>query len=215
MSKLRGFQSSLSLKAKDRPFGKAKIPHDFPNLIKAAPPTFIADLTGLVPNDEYQVSFWAADAEISLSSAKNRIEVFLDGSSTSAFDTGLITNASTDELIWFRYSFLAPVGPTGELNLEVRPTEAGSGGRDLHIDEIRVEHCIVTGVTLVKNFASFSDTNSNGILGDAGDTGTDEDGASIGSPGTTETEEADGSLDGKPEMIRQSRGSVLRVRQAS
>ena len=111
--------------------------HTDPN--NSIPPSFTQTFTGLLPGESYEIDFWVADAEISLTSPKNRVEIFVDGA--SIYDTGFITNVTTNQLVWYRHATVATADSSGTMTVELRTTEAGQSGRDIHIDNISMQLC--------------------------------------------------------------------------
>jgi len=121
------------------------------------PQTFTSNLTGLTPGSSIEVSFWVADAEISLTSPKQTVGINVDG--VEVYNTGLISNVTTGELVWYKHSMTVTVDADGELDIEVLPLDGGVQGRDIHFDSMSVQECSFAAPSLTLTKEADNDTN--------------------------------------------------------
>ncbi|NEO73737.1 GEVED domain-containing protein, partial [Moorena sp. SIO3H5] len=93
-------------------------------------------ITGLIPNQFYEISFWAANSEPN--GTPNEIDVFLDNE--SVYSTGPLP-AVPSALAWKKHTFTFTNGPKTSIELQIKSTEAGRGGLDFYLDNIELRNC--------------------------------------------------------------------------
>ena len=99
-------------------------------------PTLNFNITNIVPNENYELSFWAANSEPN--GAPNILNAQLDG--IVSFSTGELT-AFPDELEWRRHAFVFNAGDRISVQLSIASTVEGTRGLDFYVDNVRLEAC--------------------------------------------------------------------------
>ncbi len=99
-------------------------------------PALGVDLNGLIANEFYEISFWAANSEPS--GKPNQIKVFIDGQ--AVYSTGPLP-AVTSGVAWKKHTFTFTNGPKTSMRLDIKSTEAGTGGLDFYLDNIETRRC--------------------------------------------------------------------------
>jgi hypothetical protein len=108
----------------------------------------------VVPNQNYQLSFWAANSEPA--GLPNNINIEIDG--IVSLNTGLL-QAFPAALEWKRYSFVFNAGNRTTVLIAIRSLETGNGGRDFYLDNVEMRQCSITGGN-ISGFV-YSDDNRN------------------------------------------------------
>ena len=98
-------------------------------------PAIGVDLNGLIPNQFYEVEFWATNSEAN--GTPNQLDVLINNQ--SVFSTGPLIGASA--LPWKKYRFTFSNGPDTSIRLDIKSTEAGRGGLDFYLDNIELRLC--------------------------------------------------------------------------
>ncbi len=99
-------------------------------------PTMTVTLTGLTPNQFYEYSFWAANAEPSGPSSNN-IDILIDGE--TVYSTGDLPFVPA--LAWKKHTFTFTNGPGNSIIIDLKSTKTGSGGNDFNLDNIELQEC--------------------------------------------------------------------------
>lgn len=116
------------------------------------------------PNENYQLSFWAANSEPN--GTPNDINLEIDG--ITSLNTGPL-QAFASALEWRKYSFVFNSGNRTEVLIALRSLETGSGGRDFYLDNVEMEFCSVTGSDITGTH--FSDVDRDNIFQSAREAG--------------------------------------------
>jgi len=128
-------------------------------------PTMNFDITNVIPNQNYELSFWAANSEFD--SIPNRVNAVVDG--IVSFSTGpLISNE--DALPWQKYGFIFNAGNRTTIQLSMASTETGNRGRDFYLDNVEMRQCTLASPGGLSG-QIYSDVNGNNIF-DASSDGT-------------------------------------------
>ncbi len=100
--------------------------------------TPVLDFTALnvTANQNYQLSFWAANSEPN--GLPNNINVEVDGIVT--LNTGPL-QAFTAAMEWKRYSFVFNAGNRSSILIALRSLEVGNAGRDFYLDNVELRQC--------------------------------------------------------------------------
>jgi len=102
-------------------------------------PVLNFSITNIIPNDNYELAFWAVNSE--LSAIPNIVNAVVDG--IVSFSTGELI-AVRDALPWQRYAFVFNAGNRTEITLSIASTETGSGGRDFYLDNVTLQRCLTS-----------------------------------------------------------------------
>ncbi len=159
-------------------------------------PTFSTILAGLTTGQSYEISFWAADSELSTGNFQ-RLGIFLDGATTPIYDTGFIAN-TTSVMEWKKFSFVYQhISTANSVQFDITALETGRNGRDFFFDEIKVYECFLNdfgdapisgttygdathGVTPGLRLGAAIDVDPGSLAtADASGDGTDDDGVSL------------------------------------
>ncbi len=125
-------------------------------------PTLNFTITNVIPDENYEISFWAANSEFN--AVPNKVNAVVDG--IVSYSTGdLISNSSA--LPWQRYAFVFNAGSRNVISLSMESTETGAGGRDFYVDNVEMRDCTVSGGAISGQI--YTDSNLNNSY----DTGTD------------------------------------------
>jgi uncharacterized repeat protein (TIGR01451 family) len=118
--------------------------------------TPILNFTALnvTPNQNYQLSFWAANSEPN--GLPNNINVEIDGIVT--LNTGPL-QAFASALEWKRYSFVFNAGNRTSILIALRSLETGNAGRDFYLDNVELRACNIIGGNI--SGTMYSDVNGN------------------------------------------------------
>jgi hypothetical protein len=108
----------------------------------------------VIPNQNYQLSFWAANSEPA--GLPNNINIEIDG--IVSLNTGPL-QAFASALEWKRYSFVFNAGNRTTILIAIRSLETGNGGRDFYLDNVEMRQCSITGGN-ISGFV-YSDDNRN------------------------------------------------------
>lgn len=102
-------------------------------------PTINFTALNVNPNENYQLSFWAANSEPN--GAPNNINLEIDG--IVSLNTGPL-QAFPSALEWKKYQFVFNSGNRTEILIALRSLETGAGGRDFYLDNVEMEFCSLT-----------------------------------------------------------------------
>ncbi len=116
------------------------------------------------PNENYQLSFWAANSEPN--GTPNDINLEIDG--IVSLNTGDL-QAFTSALEWKKYAFVFNSGNRTEILIALRSLETGAGGRDFYLDNVEMEFCSLSGSDITG--ANFSDVDRDNLFQSARETG--------------------------------------------
>ena len=108
-------------------------------------PSFSHTINNLTKGESYEISFWAADAEIDSHPHYNRIAIFADG--VEVYNTGFLKNVRNGTLEWRKFSFVykhTTNNPT--IKFDIRSLETGWDGNDFLLDEIKIYECFEDGI---------------------------------------------------------------------
>lgn len=118
-------------------------------------PTMHFDITNVVPNQNYELSFWAVNSEIS--AIPNKVNAVVDG--IVSFSTGpLVSNATA--MPWQKYGFVFNAGNRTSIQLSMASTETGAGGRDFYLDNVEMRACTFSTPGSISGYA-YSDTDGS------------------------------------------------------
>jgi len=109
------------------------------------------------PNENYQLSFWAANSEPN--GTPNDINLEIDG--ITSLNTGPL-QAFSSALEWRKYAFVFNSGNRTEILIALRSLETGAGGRDFYLDNVEMEFCSLSGGDISGN--NFSDVDRDNIF---------------------------------------------------
>jgi len=126
-------------------------------------PTMNFQITNVVPNENYELSFWAVNSEFN--AIPNRVNAVVDG--IVSFSTGLLVSNPT-ALPWQKYGFVFNSGDRTTIQLSMASTETGAGGRDFYLDNVEMRICTLSLPGVISG-RIFSDTNSNDVFDSAND----------------------------------------------
>lgn len=126
-------------------------------------PTMHFQVTNVIPNENYEIAFWAVNSE--LNAIPNKVNAVVDG--IISYSTGpLISNPNA--LPWQKYGFVFNAGNRTTIQLSMASTETGAQGRDFYLDNVEMRPCTLTTPGSISG-RIFSDTNLNNVY----DVGTD------------------------------------------
>jgi hypothetical protein len=108
----------------------------------------------VTPNQNYQLSFWAANSEPA--GLPNEINIEIDG--IVSLNTGLL-QAFPAALEWRRYSFVFNAGNRTAVLIAMRSLQTGNSGRDFYLDNVELRQCNILGGT-ISGFV-YSDVDRN------------------------------------------------------
>ena len=120
-------------------------------------PTINFSAQNVVPDANYQVSFWAANSEPN--GTPNDINLEIDG--IASLNTGPL-QAFQSALEWKLYSYVFNAGDRTEVLFALRSLETGAGGRDFYIDNVELQRC--TGQNGVIEGSVYSDVDGDNIF---------------------------------------------------
>ena len=127
-------------------------------------PTLNFTITNVVPNENFELSFWAANSEPN--GNPNVLVAVIDG--IESFSTGPLP-AFPAALEWRRHAFVFNAGDRTTIELSIASTIDGTGGLDFYVDNIELQGCTLVGAGGMITGTVFGDSNSNDVF----DTGTD------------------------------------------
>lgn len=121
--------------------------------------TPIINFTALnvTPNQNYELSFWAANSEPS--GNPNDINLEIDG--IVSLNTGDL-QAFSSALEWKKYAFLFNSGSRTQILIALRSLETGESGRDFYLDNVEMERCTISGRNI--SGTHFSDVDRDNIF---------------------------------------------------
>ncbi len=119
-------------------------------------PTLNFDITNVLQDQNYEISFWAANSEPS--GLPNRVNAVVD--EIISYSTGLL-QPNSGGVPWQRYAFVFNAGSRTSIQLAMVSTETGAGGRDFYIDNVEMRNCTISGGTLSGKIYSDSNRNNN------------------------------------------------------
>ena len=102
-------------------------------------PTLNFSITNVIPNENYELAFWAVNSE--LNGTPNVVNAVVDG--IVSFSTGDLI-AVPEALPWQRYAFVFNAGNRDLITLAMASTETGNGGRDFYIDNVTLKRCLTS-----------------------------------------------------------------------
>ena len=103
-------------------------------------PTLTTTLTGLIPNQFYQYSFWAANSEPNPPSS-NDVSAIVNG--TEIYNTDdLPTFPQTLE--WKKHTVSFTNGASDSITIDLASNKTGAGGNDFYLDNIELRSCNFT-----------------------------------------------------------------------
>ncbi len=128
--------------------------------------TPVLDFTALnvTPDQNYQLSFWAANSEPN--GLPNNINLEING--IVSLNTGPL-QAFTAALEWKRYSFVFNAGNRSTIFLTLRSLDTGNAGRDFYLDNVEMRQCNITGGN-ISGFV-YSDVNRDNAYQSATEAG--------------------------------------------
>ena len=120
-------------------------------------PILSFELPELEPNQFYEYSFWAANAEYDL--PPHLIEVYINNVLSSGANYMI---AYPRSLIWEQYGFTFATDSRSSTTLEMRLSSFGLSGGDLYIDNIQLRQCNFSAVysSAPASYGEASHTNS-------------------------------------------------------
>lgn len=120
-------------------------------------PTMNFSVLGVVPNQNYELSFWAANSEPN--GTPNIVNAVVNG--VVSFTTGPL-QAFPAALEWRRYGVVFNSGNLTALQISMQSTETGAGGRDFYLDNVELRPCVVDGGSI--SGTVYIDANGNNTL---------------------------------------------------
>ena len=130
-------------------------------------PTMNFEITNVVPNQNYELSFWAVNSEPN--GTPNRVNAVVDG--IVSFSTGLLQPNAT-AMPWQKYGFIFNAGNRTTIQLAMASTETGSGGRDFYIDNVEMRSCtLAMPGTISGHVYSDTDASNDYLVGTDGPLG--------------------------------------------
>lgn len=115
-------------------------------------PTVNFTALNVIPDENYQVSFWAANSEPN--GAPNNINLEING--IVSLNTGPL-QAFQSAMEWKRYSYVFNAGNRTQVVFALRSLETGAGGRDFYLDNVELRRCNIAGGTITGTV--YSDVN--------------------------------------------------------
>ena len=128
-------------------------------------PTMNFEITNVIPNQNYELSFWAVNSEPN--GTPNRVNAVVDG--IVSFSTGLLQPVPS-ALPWQKYGFIFNAGNRTTIELSMASTETGSGGRDFYLDNVEMRQCTLSTPGTISG-RIYADVNGNNAY-TAGSDGT-------------------------------------------
>ncbi len=107
------------------------------------------------PNQNYELSFWAANSEPN--GAPNDINFEIDG--IVSLNTGPLL-AFSSALEWKKYSFVFNSGNRTTILIALRSLETGPSGRDFYLDNVEMKFCAISGSDISGNIYSDVDRDN-------------------------------------------------------
>jgi len=120
-------------------------------------PTLNFSVLGVVPNENYELSFWAANSEPN--GVPNIVNAVVNG--VVSFSTGEL-QAFPAALEWRRYGVVFNSGSQTSLQISMQSTETGPSGRDFYLDNVELRPCVVAGGSI--SGSVYIDANGNNSL---------------------------------------------------
>ena len=117
-------------------------------------PTLNFSVLGVAPNQNYELSFWAANSEPN--GTPNIVNAVVNG--IVSFSTGPLP-AFPAALEWRKHFVVFNSGNRTSLQISIASTETGSGGRDFYIDNVEMLPCTLAGGTI--SGTAYIDANTN------------------------------------------------------
>jgi uncharacterized repeat protein (TIGR01451 family) len=102
-------------------------------------PTLATTLTGLIPNQFYEYSFWAANSEPN--GNPNNVDVLIN--SQRIYSTGDLT-AFPAALEWKKHTVSFTNAASTSITIDLKSTKTGSAGNDFYLDNIELRDCNFT-----------------------------------------------------------------------
>lgn len=118
-------------------------------------PTLNFTITNVVPNENYEFSFWAANSEPG--GTPNIVTAILNG--ITSYSTGQL-EAFPAALEWKRHAFIFNAGNRTTVEVAMASTETGSGGRDFYVDNVEMQGCTLVSTGSITGTV-YTDSNSN------------------------------------------------------
>jgi len=128
-------------------------------------PTMNFEITNVIPDENYELTFWAVNSEPN--GISNQVNAVVDG--IISFSTGLLLS-NEEALPWQKYGFVFNAGNRTTIQLSMASTETGPEGRDFYLDNVEMRLCNLTTPGTISG-RIFSDTDGNNSF-DAGVDGT-------------------------------------------
>lgn len=121
-------------------------------------PTMTFQITNVVPFENYEISFWAANSEPN--GTPNRVNAVVDG--IVSYSTGLLQPVPS-ALPWQKYGFVFNAGNRTTIQLAMASTETGSGGRDFYIDNVEMRACTLSQPGSITGTIYIDDNSNDGF----------------------------------------------------
>lgn len=118
-------------------------------------PTLNFTITNVTPNENYEVSFWAANSEPG--GTPNQVLAVLNG--ITSYSTGPL-QAFPAALEWKRHAFVFNAGNRTTVEVAMASTETGNGGRDFYIDNVEMQGCTLSSSGAITGTV-YTDSNGN------------------------------------------------------
>ena len=120
-------------------------------------PTLNFTITNVIPNENFELAFWAANSETF--GIPNIVTAVVDG--LVSFTTGQLQN-NPQRLQWQRYAFVFNAGNRTTITLAMASTETGAAGRDFYLDNVTLRQCLTAAAQTGSIEGSvFIDSNGN------------------------------------------------------
>jgi len=103
-------------------------------------PTINFTITNVIPNQNFELSFWAANSEPN--GTPNILVAVVDG--IDSFSTGPLP-AFPAALEWRRHAFVFNAGNRTSIGLSIASTVPGQGGLDFYLDNVEMRSCALAG----------------------------------------------------------------------
>jgi len=127
-------------------------------------PTLNFTIFDVTPNQNYEVSFWAANSEPN--GTPNIVNAVLND--ITSYSTGPLP-AFQAALEWRRHGFIFNAGNRTSVSVSMASTETGAGGRDFYLDNVEMQRCVLTMSGSITGTV-YADSNSNNAY-NSGDDG--------------------------------------------
>lgn len=118
-------------------------------------PTLNFTIFNVVPDQNYELSFWAANSEPN--GIPNLVNAVLDG--ITSYSTGPL-QAFPAALEWRRHAFIFNAGNRTSVSLAMASTETGNGGRDFYVDNVEMQRCVLSSSGSITGTV-YTDSNGN------------------------------------------------------